>query len=274
LPAAEENKAVVSGSVALFGTYAADDDKRLVTFTIKASTFPNWDGAVQPRKIVVLNANEFINGTRAVPLGAERLHGINTCARSSSCRRPLWVDLVEEILEQIVGVYRAVGSANNVAFGSFASLSALTAPRYAFFEGLGVKFPGPTRRGASIAQARRHVGFTLNFSRIAALRRYDQTSANGEFIPRCELSKKKLPLRQQKPIWRRRRCVWRPFPFVLGAPTTELASPGHRLVSLRRGRADASLIVPVSTRIECLPVLSPFWDMISIFPRSPPFVSS
>src|ERR1700732_1964624 len=56
--------------------------------------------------------------TRAVPLGAERLHRINTCARSSSCRRPLWVDFVEEILEQIVGVYRAVGLANNVAFGS------------------------------------------------------------------------------------------------------------------------------------------------------------
>jgi hypothetical protein len=58
---AEENKAVVSGSIALFGAYAVDEDKRLVTFTIKASTFPNWDGVVQPRKIVVLNANEFIN---------------------------------------------------------------------------------------------------------------------------------------------------------------------------------------------------------------------
>jgi hypothetical protein len=72
----------------------------------------------------------------------------------------------------------------------------------------------------------------------------------------------------------RRRCVWQPFPFVLGAPTNGLASPGHRLVSLRRGRADASLIVPVSTRVECLPVLSPFPNMISVFPRSPPLVSS
>ena len=58
---AEENKAIVGGSIALFGTYAVDEDKKLVTFTVKASTFPNWDGAVQPRKIVLLNASEFIN---------------------------------------------------------------------------------------------------------------------------------------------------------------------------------------------------------------------
>jgi Lipocalin-like domain len=58
---ADENKAVVSGSIALFGTYAVDEYKKLVTFTVKASTFPNWDDAVQPRKIVVLNANELIN---------------------------------------------------------------------------------------------------------------------------------------------------------------------------------------------------------------------
>ena len=58
---ADENKAVVGGSIALFGTYTVDEDKKLVIFTVKASTFPNWDGAVQPRKIVLLNANEFIN---------------------------------------------------------------------------------------------------------------------------------------------------------------------------------------------------------------------
>jgi hypothetical protein len=39
---------------------------------------------------------------------------------------------------------------------------------------------------------------------------------------------------------------------------------------LRRGWSDASLIVPVLTRVECLPVLSPFLNMISVFPRSPP----
>jgi Lipocalin-like domain len=58
---AEENKAIVGGSIALFGTYTVDEDKKLVIFTVKASTYPNWDGAVQPRKIVLLSADEFIN---------------------------------------------------------------------------------------------------------------------------------------------------------------------------------------------------------------------
>jgi len=32
-------------------------------------TFPNWDGAVQPRKIVVLNADEFINENAGGSMG-------------------------------------------------------------------------------------------------------------------------------------------------------------------------------------------------------------
>jgi hypothetical protein len=66
---AEENKAVVGGSIALFGTYTVDEDKKLVIFTVRASTFPNWDGAVQPRKIVVLNADEFINENASGSVG-------------------------------------------------------------------------------------------------------------------------------------------------------------------------------------------------------------
>jgi hypothetical protein len=58
---AEENKAIVGGSIALFGTYTVDEDKKLVIFTVRASTYPNWDGVVQPRKIIVLDAEEFIN---------------------------------------------------------------------------------------------------------------------------------------------------------------------------------------------------------------------
>lgn len=58
---ADEKKAVVGGSIALFGTYAVDEEKRVVTFTVKASTFPNWDGAVQARKIVALSDTEFVN---------------------------------------------------------------------------------------------------------------------------------------------------------------------------------------------------------------------
>ena len=66
---ADENKAVVSGSIALFGTYTVDEEKKLVTFTVKASTFPNWDGAVQQRKIVVLDANQFVNENPGASVG-------------------------------------------------------------------------------------------------------------------------------------------------------------------------------------------------------------
>jgi hypothetical protein len=65
----DENKAVVAGSIALFGTYVVDEDKKLVTFKVKASTFPNWDGAVQPRTIVRLDANEFINSNLGASVG-------------------------------------------------------------------------------------------------------------------------------------------------------------------------------------------------------------
>lgn len=44
----EENKAVVQGSIAHFGTYAVEGDDTLV-FRIEASTFPNWNGAEQNR---------------------------------------------------------------------------------------------------------------------------------------------------------------------------------------------------------------------------------
>jgi hypothetical protein len=66
---AEENKAIVGGSIALFGSYTVDEDKKLVIFTVTASTFPNWDGAVQPRKIVLLNADEFINENASGSVG-------------------------------------------------------------------------------------------------------------------------------------------------------------------------------------------------------------
>jgi hypothetical protein len=63
------------------GHRAVDEDKKLVIFTVKASTFPNWDGAAQPRKIVALNADEFIN--EAVPWAAVPLCKTSTRARSN-----------------------------------------------------------------------------------------------------------------------------------------------------------------------------------------------
>ncbi|MBX9774763.1 MAG: lipocalin-like domain-containing protein [Xanthobacteraceae bacterium] len=49
---AEENQAVVQGSIAYFGSYkvnSAKGDTVQVSMRVEASTFPNWDGEDQPR---------------------------------------------------------------------------------------------------------------------------------------------------------------------------------------------------------------------------------
>ena len=45
----DENKSVVQGSIAHFGTYAVDEAGKTLVFHIEASTFPNWTGAEQHR---------------------------------------------------------------------------------------------------------------------------------------------------------------------------------------------------------------------------------
>jgi hypothetical protein len=51
---AEENQAVVHGSLALYGTYTAKSEKEpLVILRIGGCTFPNWDGTDQKRVMIV-----------------------------------------------------------------------------------------------------------------------------------------------------------------------------------------------------------------------------
>jgi Lipocalin-like domain len=52
----EENKAIVQGSVALYGTYTAANKE--VTLKVEASTFPGFDGTEQKRTNVVLTGDE------------------------------------------------------------------------------------------------------------------------------------------------------------------------------------------------------------------------
>jgi Lipocalin-like domain len=40
----EENKAVVQGSIAYFGTYTVDEAARTVTYHLEGCSFPNWNG--------------------------------------------------------------------------------------------------------------------------------------------------------------------------------------------------------------------------------------
>lgn len=46
---AEENKAVVQGSIAHFGRYTVNEAEKTLTFHIETSTFPNWNGVEQTR---------------------------------------------------------------------------------------------------------------------------------------------------------------------------------------------------------------------------------
>src|SRR5258705_14014187 len=55
---AEDNKAIVQGSLALFGTYEVDEDKGMLTFKIEGSTFPNLAGVAQTRTIDALSDDE------------------------------------------------------------------------------------------------------------------------------------------------------------------------------------------------------------------------
>jgi Lipocalin-like domain len=50
---AEENKAIVQGSVAYFGRYSIDEKERKMNLHYDGSTYPNWDGEDQSRLIEI-----------------------------------------------------------------------------------------------------------------------------------------------------------------------------------------------------------------------------
>ena len=50
---AEENQAVVAGSIAHFGKYTLDEKDKSFTFHVETSTYPNWDGTTQKRTFTV-----------------------------------------------------------------------------------------------------------------------------------------------------------------------------------------------------------------------------
>jgi len=56
-----DNRAIVHGTLAQFGTYTVDEGKKMLTYHISASTFPNQSGVTQTRTIDLLTADEFRN---------------------------------------------------------------------------------------------------------------------------------------------------------------------------------------------------------------------
>ncbi len=49
----EENKAIVEGSIAHFGSYTVNESEKTITFKIETSTFPNWNGTQQKRPFTI-----------------------------------------------------------------------------------------------------------------------------------------------------------------------------------------------------------------------------
>ena len=70
---AEENKAVVQGSITYFGTYSVNEADGALTLHIERSSFPNWNGSDQKRTIALLTAEElkYTNPTSSVGGTAE-----------------------------------------------------------------------------------------------------------------------------------------------------------------------------------------------------------
>jgi hypothetical protein len=48
-----ENRAIVQGSIAYFGTYTVDEQGRKLNLHYEGSTYPNWDGEDQVRLVEV-----------------------------------------------------------------------------------------------------------------------------------------------------------------------------------------------------------------------------
>ena len=62
----DENKAVMEGSIAYFGTYTVDEAEKTISMRVETSTFPNQVGREQKRTISV-SANE-LKLTNTTPL--------------------------------------------------------------------------------------------------------------------------------------------------------------------------------------------------------------
>ena len=68
---AEENKAVMQGMVAHFGTYSVNEADKSVTTRVEGSWFPNLVGSDQKRMIMSLTSDELKYGNPATAFGTK-----------------------------------------------------------------------------------------------------------------------------------------------------------------------------------------------------------
>jgi len=67
---ADENKAVVLGTLGSGGTYTVDEATKTITQHVEASTFPNWNGQDQKRLVNSISGDELIYTNPAPSNGA------------------------------------------------------------------------------------------------------------------------------------------------------------------------------------------------------------
>ena len=68
----DENKAVVQGALALFGTYTVDEAKKMIVYKVESSTFPNWIGLVQERPIDSITADQLIHSNAGASIAGAK----------------------------------------------------------------------------------------------------------------------------------------------------------------------------------------------------------
>ena len=76
----EENKAVVQGSIAYFGTYSASEAGNVVKYHIDGSTYPNWQGTDQER-LFKLSGDELTLTNFTTSIGAGNAYSVWKAAK-------------------------------------------------------------------------------------------------------------------------------------------------------------------------------------------------
>ena len=77
----EEYAGIMRGTIAQFGTYTVDEEKKTFTYKIVSSTFPNWEGTLQTRNIDKLTDDEFIDTNPQVGAGRGSAYNLYKRAR-------------------------------------------------------------------------------------------------------------------------------------------------------------------------------------------------
>jgi Lipocalin-like domain len=76
----EENKAVVQGSMAYFGTYTVTDADKTIVLHVERSSIPNLNGTDGRRIVTAISADE-MNWTNPAPLGGGSINCANKRAK-------------------------------------------------------------------------------------------------------------------------------------------------------------------------------------------------